>query len=139
MPVKNDNNNSIEYVNTKKKKKRKLSILSLAFVVFLLYFFTTVASQKKMMGDLDVQIGQKEIERDVAKKKSESLEKEIESIDDKDVLIKVVERLARNEYKMVKPNETIYIDKNKTQNKFIMGIGSTEDKINFEDKENNED
>lgn len=135
MPVKNENNYTIEHNEPKRKKKRKLSILSLVFVVFMLYFITTVASQKKMMGDLSKQIEQKEIERDAAKKKAESLAKEVESIDDKEVLIKVVERLARNEYKMLKPNETIYIDKNKTQNKFIMGIGSTEDNINFKDKE----
>jgi len=135
MPIKNENNYSIETKEPKRKKKKKLSILSLVFVVFLLYFFTTTASQKKMMGDLNEQIMQKETERDITKKKSDSLAKEVESIDDKDVLLKVVERIARNEYKMVKPNETIYIDKNKTQNKFIMGIGFNDDKINFSDKD----
>lgn len=145
MPIKNENNYSTETREPKRKKKKRLSILSLVFVVFLFYFFTTTASQKKMMGDLNEQIAQKETERDIAKKKSDSLAKEVESIDDKEVLLKVVERLARNEYKMVKPNETIYIDKNKTQNKFIMGIGSNDDKINFNDndkdndKEKNED
>ncbi len=135
MPVRNENIGAIEYKEPKRKKKRKLSIFSLVFVVFMLYFFTTFASQKKMMSDLDTQIAQKEIERDDTKKKSESLAKEVESIDDKETLLKVVERLARTEYKMVKPNEIIYIDKNRTQNKFIMGIGSTEDKINFKDRD----
>lgn len=135
MPVRNENIGAIEYKEPKRKKKRKLSIFSLVFVVFMLYFFTTFASQKKMMSDLDTQIAQMEIERDDTKKKSESLAKEVESIDDKETLLKVVERLARTEYKMVKPNEIIYIDKNRTQNKFIMGIGSTEDKINFKDRD----
>ena len=95
MPVRNENIGAIEYKEPKRKKKRKLSIFSLVFVVFMLYFFTTFASQKKMMSDLDTQIAQKEIERDDTKKKSESLAKEVESIDDKETLLKVVERLAR--------------------------------------------
>lgn len=138
MPIRNENDQSIQPKESKRKKKRRLSILSLIFVVFLLYFFMTVTSQNNMMSDLDKQIAQKEVEKDLVKKKAESLEKEVESIDDKEVLLKVVERLARNEYKMLKPNETIYIDKNKTQNKFIMGIGSSDEKINFKDKDKDE-
>jgi hypothetical protein len=34
-----------------------------------------------------------------------------------------VEEIARDQYKMVRPNEIIYIDKNKNDNKFISGIG----------------
>lgn len=137
MPIKNENDHSTQLKEPKRRKKRKLSILSLVFVVFLFYFFMTVTSQNKMMGDLDKQIAQKEREKEIVAKKSETLAKEVESIDDKDTLLKVVERLARNEYRMLKPNETIYIDKNKIKNKFIMGIGSSEDKINF--KDNNQD
>jgi IS30 family transposase len=40
------------------------------------------------------------------------------------------EKIARDQYKMVKPNETIYIDKNKNDNKLIQGIGSEKDLIN---------
>ncbi len=139
MPIRNENDHSTQLKEPKRKKKRRLSILSLVFVVFLFYFFMTVTSQNKMMGDLDEQIAQKERDKEIVAKKAESLAKEVESIDDKETLLKVVERLARNEYKMLKPNETIYIDKNKTQNKFIMGIGSNEDKIIFKDKDEDKD
>ncbi len=137
MPVRSENDQSIQHNEKKRKKKRKLSIIGLVFVAFSFYFIMTVTTQRKMLGDLDKQIAQKEREKEIVSKKAENLAKEVETIDDKEILLKVVERLARNEYKMLKPNETIYIDKNKTQNKFIMGIGASEDKIDF--KDNNED
>jgi cell division protein FtsB len=139
MPTKNENDHSTQFKEPKRKKKRRLSILSLVFVVFLFYFFMTATSQNKMMGDLDKQIAQKAREKEIVAKKSDTLSKEVESIDDKDTLLKVVERLARNEYRMLKPNETIYIDKNKIKNKFIMGIGYSEDKIDFKDNDKDND
>ena len=44
-------------------------------------------------------------------------------MNDEEALIELIEKIARNQYKMVKPNETIYIDKNKNDNKLIQGIG----------------
>lgn len=139
LPVRNNNNYDNNAKKTSRKKKRKLNLLNLVFVVFLLYFFMTVATQKQMIRTLDDQITQKESQRNSVKKKAESLAKDVASIDDKDVLLKVVERVARNEYKMVKPNEIIYIDKNKMNNKFIMGIGYKEDNINIKDSDKDND
>lgn len=139
MPVRNDNDNSNYISKPKRKKKKKLNFLSLVFVVFLLYFLTTITSQNKMMKDLNEQIAEKELQRDIVKKKEESLAKDVESLDDKETMLKVVERIARNEYKMVKHNETIYIDKNKMHNKFIMGIGYDAEKLNSKDKDGNEE
>ena len=135
LPIRNNNENSIQ--KTSRKKKRKLNLMNLVFVVFMFYFFMTVASQKQMINTLDERIAQKEIQRDSIKKEAESLADDVASIDDQQVFLKVVERIARNEYKMVKPNEIIYIDKNKMNNKFIMGIGYEEDKINIQDKDKN--
>jgi len=44
--------------------------------------------------------------------------------------MEIIEKIARDQYKMVKPNETIYIDKNKNDNKLIQGIGSQKDLVN---------
>lgn len=139
LPVRNNISKDKHSKKPTHKKKRKLNLINLVFVVFLLYFFMTVASQKQMINTLDEQIAQKQTQRDLVKNKAEGLANDVASIDDQKVLLEVVERVARNEYKMVKPNEIIYIDKNKMNNKFIMGIGYEEDKINILDNnENNE-
>lgn len=137
LPVRNDNNADKNIKKAAHKKKRKLNLINLVFVVFMLYFFMTVTSQKQMIRNLDEQIAQKETQRDSVKKKAESLASDVASIDDQKVLLEVVERVARNEYKMVKPNEIIYIDKNKMNNKFIMGIGYEQDNINIKDSSEN--
>ncbi|HBB28205.1 MAG TPA: hypothetical protein DC000_02965 [Clostridiales bacterium] len=137
LPVRNDNNADKSIKKAAHKKKRKLNLINLVFVVFMLYFFMTVTSQKQMIRNLDEQIAQKETQRDSVKKKAESLASDVASIDDQQVLLEVVERVARNEYKMVKPNEIIYIDKNKMNNKFIMGIGYEQDNINIKDSSEN--
>lgn len=116
------------------RKRKKLNLFNLIFVVFILYFSMTYISQKQMADDLDKQISILEKERDKSKTEAEKLSNDVSQIDDKEVLLKVVERIARNEYKMVKPNEIIYIDKNKANNKFIMGIGNTENEENSGDE-----
>ena len=55
---------------------------------------------------------------------------DVEKLNDEDALLEIVEKIARDQYKMVKPNETIYIDKNKNDNKLIQGIGSENDLLN---------
>ena len=121
------------------KKKRKLNLMNLVFVVFILYFVMTVATQNQMLRTLDDQIVKKESERNIVKKKAEDLADDVARIDDQEVLLEVIERIARNEYKMVKPNEIIYIDKNKMNNKFIMGIGSDQNNTEAIEIKNNKD
>ncbi|HBD64979.1 MAG TPA: hypothetical protein DC038_11170, partial [Clostridiales bacterium] len=62
----------------------------------------------------------------VAKKAGE-LKEDVEKMNDEEALLELIEKIARDQYKMVKPNEIIYIDKNKNDNKLIQGIGSKED------------
>lgn len=115
--------------------------MNLAFLVFVLYFIMTYVSQNQMINSLDGEIMQKELEKEKLEAEADNLKKDIDKIDDPEVLLEIVERIARNEYKMVKPNEIIYIDKNKANNKFIMGIGynqeDTDDKIKIEDSNSN--
>jgi cell division protein FtsB len=62
-------------------------------------------------------------EKTVLAAEVDSLSQDLEMLDDPDKFLEVIEKIAREEYKMVKPYETMYIDKNKNENKFIKGIG----------------
>lgn len=109
------------------KKKRKLNIINLLFVVFVLYFAYTGFTQYQMLNELNVAINEKkqvkaEIENEVAELKAD-----VEKMSNEEALLELVEKIARNQYKMVKPNEIIYIDKNKNDNKLIQGIGFEKD------------
>lgn len=121
----------LEKLMAPKKKKRKLNFISLIFVVFVVYFIYTAFNQYQMMNDLDDQIAVKVAEKEKVQEKKDELEQDVEKINNKDELLTLVEKIARDQYKMVKPNEIIYIDKNKNGNKFIKGIG-------FEDNNKNE-
>lgn len=107
----------------RRKKKKKINIVTVLFIAFLLYVLFTVMGQEQVMRRLD-----DERERKIAKKIE--LEQEVSllredalKIDDPETFLQLIEKIARDEYKMVKPYETLYIDKNKNNNKFIKGIG----------------
>nr|WP_312578745.1 septum formation initiator family protein [Sedimentibacter sp.] len=106
-----------------KKKKNKLNILNLFFAVFVLYFAYTAFNQTQMINALDIQIAEKTTEKEETEKEAQKLKQDVEKINNDDALLDLVEEIARDQYKMVKPNEIIYIDKNKNNNKFIKGIG----------------
>lgn len=113
-----------------KKKKRKLNIINCMFTVFVLYFLYTGFNQQQMINELNNSIDEKKSEKAVVEKKVSELKQDVEKINDDDTLLELVEKIARNQYKMVKPNETIYIDKNKNDNKLIQGIGFEKDMKN---------
>lgn len=135
-------------LNAPKKKKRKINLINLVFIVFLLYFAYTAFNQRQMIKALDVQIAEKNAVKSEVKKKADELKQDVDKINnDEEAMLDLVEKIARNEYKMVKPNEIIYIDKSKNDNKFIKGIGfenetdeeqksSDESDPNSENKEN---
>lgn len=85
--------------------------------------------------ELDEQIAEKQETKSKLEDKAKELESDVAKISDQNVLLDIVEKVARNDYKMVKPNETIYIDRNKVENKFISGIGSADDKVTDDDKD----
>jgi cell division protein FtsB len=107
-----------------KKKKRKFKIMEFMFTAFLMYFTYTAFTQHQMLNVLNNEISEKKMKKDEIEKEAQKLKKDVEKMDDKEALLKLVEKIARDQYKMVKPNETIYIDKNKNENKLIKGIGS---------------
>lgn len=110
-----------------KKKKRKLNIVNLLFSVFVLYFAYTAFTQYQMLNELNDEINKKNMEKAEIEKEAQELQVDVEKMNNDEKLLELVEKIARNQYKMVKPNETIYIDKNKNDNKLIQGIGFEED------------
>jgi cell division protein FtsB len=83
-----------------------------------------------MLLDLNGQIKEKEAIKAEAEKEALELKSDVEKLSEEETLMEIIEKIARDQYKMVKPNETIYIDKNKNDNKLIQGIGSQKDLIN---------
>jgi cell division protein FtsB len=121
---------------TPRKKKNKLNIFNLFFVIFILYFAYTAFNQTQMINALDMQIAQKTLEKSDAEKEALKLKQDVDKISNDDALLDLVEEVARDQYKMVKPNEIIYIDKNKNDNKFIKGIGFDDETTDNEMKNN---
>lgn len=112
------------------KKKRKFNVINFLFLVFVVYFAYTAFNQYEMLLDLNGQIEEKEMIKAETEKKALELKSDVEKLSQEEALMEIVEKIARDQYKMVKPNETIYIDKNKNDNKLIKGIGSEKDLIN---------
>lgn len=110
-----------------KKKKRKLNIINFLFTVFVMYFAYTAFTQYQMLNDLNKEINEKKVEKAKFEKEVSELKKDVEKMNDEEALLDIVEKIARDQYKMVKPNEIIYIDKNKNDNKLIRGIGFEEE------------
>lgn len=109
------------------KKKRKFNVINFLFIVFVMYFAFTAFNQYEMLLDLNGQIEEKQLVKAEAEKEVSELKLDVEKLNDEEALMEIVEKIARDQYKMVKPNETIYIDKNKNDNKLIQGIGSGKD------------
>lgn len=118
----------IKKQNSTKKRKRKLNVLNLGFSIFVLYFAYTAFNQYQMIKTLESQIAEKSQIKAEAQKEAQELKQDVEKINDnEEEMLDLVEKVARNQYKMVKPNETIYIDKNRNENKFLNGIGFDEE------------
>lgn len=109
------------------KKRRKFNVINFLFAIFVLYFAYTAFNQYEMLLDLNSNIKEKETIKLAVEKEAKELESDVEKLNDEDALMEIIEKIARSQYKMVKPNETIYIDKNKNDNKLIKGIGVEED------------
>ncbi len=110
-----------------KKKKRKFNVINFLFIIFVLYFAYTAFTQYQKINEISNRIDEKNIEKAEVEKKVLELQSDVDKMNNKDDLLEIVEKIARNQYKMVKPNETIYIDKNKNDNKLIQGIGFEKD------------
>ena len=113
----------IKHKSKPKRKKSKINIVNILFIAFLFYVLFTVIQQEQVMRGLDKEMEGKVLEKSKLDQEVASLREDAAKIDDPEAFLELVEKIARDEYKMVKPYETIYIDKNKNKNKFIKGIG----------------
>lgn len=98
-----------------KKGKKKFRIRHMVLLLFAIYICSTVYSQRNMMKELEIE--KNNTEEEIEKLKSEINDINIE-IQNKDSL-EFVEKIAREEFRMLKPREIIYIDKNKNKNPFL--------------------
>lgn len=143
------NNNIVDFPNKKnkerkrktKKRRKRVDLINLLLFVFILTMLPNIMKQYKNIHNLDSLYETRSEELEKLEVKAKSLAKQAEKIDDENVMLEVVERIARDDYKMVRPNEIIYIDSNKVKNKFITGIGTNKELINSEniDKTENND
>lgn len=96
----------------KSKKRKKLKIHHFIILFFLLYISLIAINQNKLKKDLSVK--ELQVKEDIA-----ILEEEIEELDSeiaKKGSMEFLENVAREELGMVKPNEIVYIDKDKFKN-----------------------
>jgi cell division protein FtsB len=77
-----------------------------------------------MINKLNAERKEKETIIQGLKQEINEMEKEKELINSPDHINEYVEKVAREELKMIKPGETIYIDKNKQENGFENSIGN---------------
>lgn len=117
-----------------RRRKKRFNLFGILFMLFLVYVGTTAYNQIQMISELDSQIAVKTKERDAAVKMADELKSDVDKLDNEETKLEIYEKVARDEYKMVRPNETIYIDKNTTSNKFIKGIGSGTDETDDDEQ-----
>ncbi|MDP3387391.1 MAG: septum formation initiator family protein [Eubacteriales bacterium] len=105
----------------KKKKEFKINLISIVFYALALYMVFTIVNQRLDLNNIDNQKQAKIEEKKDIELELLSLQDDLAKINDPEQFLQMVEKIARDEYKMVKPYETVYIDKNKTKNEFNSG------------------
>lgn len=102
----------------KSKPKKRFKISHLFILILAAYLGITFFKQQSMIKALEAEKKQKQ-------KEIEHLNKEIADIEEKlkySDSLEYIEKIAREELKMVKPDEIIYIDINKSKEKTGKGI-----------------
>ncbi len=99
-----------------KSRKRKKGFRLKHFILLLLAFYLgkTLISQSILMKELSERKLKEEQEITKLEKEIKELQEQIEKKDS----LEFVEKVAREELKLVKPREIIYIDRNKQNNVF---------------------
>ncbi|MCF6464558.1 FtsB family cell division protein [Clostridium sp. Cult2] len=100
----------------KKKGRRKSGFRLIHLIILLIVFWIgkTLISQSIMIKDLNSKRIKEEDEITLLKEEIEELSEEIENKDS----LTFVEKIAREDLRMVRPREIIYIDKNKDKSLF---------------------
>ncbi|GFN35207.1 septum formation initiator family protein [Tepidimicrobium xylanilyticum] len=93
----------------KRKKKPKLKLLHIIAILFIFWLSKTLISQSLMLKELK---NKKVMEEEAISQLEGEIEELKEEIENKDSL-SFIEKTAREDLKMIKPGEIMYIDKNK--------------------------
>ena len=96
-------------LNKTKDKKRKVTLFHIIFIVISLYAIFTFIKQEISIKKLNLEKAQSEEKLKQLNSQKKELEDKVKKTDS----VEYIEKIAREELKMVKPNEMIYIDRNK--------------------------
>lgn len=99
----------------KVKNKKRLRIRHILVIIFVIYISSTLISQRNMMKKLEADKVKTEKEIVVLQTEVKEIDSEIKHSDS----LEFIEKVAREDLKMVKPREIIYIDKNKNKDPFL--------------------
>lgn len=102
-----------------KKQGRKIRIRYILILAIMLYIGSIFFNQQKMINELDAERKEKEQEINSLENDIKNLEGKIQYSDS----LEYIEKIAREELKMVMPDEIIYIDKDKNSDEPKKGIG----------------
>ncbi|HBH12241.1 MAG TPA: hypothetical protein DDX29_03840 [Clostridiales bacterium] len=101
-----------------KKKKFEINLISMIFYALALYMIFTIVNQRLDLNTIENRKQAKIDEKKDIELELLNLQDDLAKINDPKQFLQMVEKIARDEYKMVKPYETVYIDKSKTKNEF---------------------
>ncbi|NLX62150.1 MAG: septum formation initiator family protein [Tissierellia bacterium] len=98
----------------RRRRRKKFRLHHFILILLIFWLTRTLIGQSMMMRELNSR--KEEVEKEIAQLEEEikELEKEIKNKDS----LESIEKVARDELKLVKPREIIYIDKNKEKNIF---------------------
>ena len=98
-----------------KKKKRKLikkkSVLYIIGAIVIIYFVYILISQQVSIGSKNKEIKALQSEIDQASAETEKLQKQVDNLQDPEY----IEKIAREKLGLVRPNERVYVDANKSE------------------------
>lgn len=98
-----------------KRKKKGLKLVHVIIIFLVIYVGFTFWNQNKLMSNLQIKKDQLAKELEALNKDIENLTEEIETSDS----LQFVEKVARDELRMVKPREIMIIDTNKNKKAFL--------------------
>ncbi|MTI71261.1 MAG: septum formation initiator family protein [Firmicutes bacterium] len=90
-------------------KKKKFKLRYVLFLALIIYLGTVFIKQEMTINSLEKKNETKQKEVKELNGEISEIEKQLEKVNS----LEFIEKVAREELKMVKPNEIIYIDKNK--------------------------
>lgn len=94
-----------------RKSYSGVKIIFVIMALVLIYFGYTLYNQNKEIHRLEITVEEKKAEVEKINTEIKELENELENSDS----LQFIEKIARDEYNMVKPKEVIFIDRDKEE------------------------